>query len=461
MSVLARRRREEDDARYRALLEMRDSVIAAVTWETPYAGSLAIEEAVDKALVQVLKKGAHRCEPALARNWWISWAEARLIDYGRRGASKYRDRIPVDEHPQALARGAEDEALELLDNDELTTAGLHEVLGMLKGLQREWAHALFAQLLCAAEGEGEALPALAEMLGWSAAKTQKTGERARVTMTAFITDRATGKICSRRQAVLDAYITVTEGRAGAAPGDADRREFEAVVLHLACCPECQVAWRRRRSSLLARLGAVVMVPLDSLAAAAHTAAGKLTGMASSAQNVTIALLQRVGIGRGVGVGGALGIGTKTAAVCVGVVCAAGTATGELTGVLPPLLPDRTPELRHHAITPARVQPASSTAGSTPAINPRQAPSAPRTPRSAGKLPASSSATQTPSSTHARRTAVAPPPPPPPPPPPASRPGFTPGDLLPASATRTANPPPPPPPPPPPRQPTCTPGDLGC
>jgi hypothetical protein len=79
MSVLARRHREEDDARHRALLGLRDSVIAAVTRQAPEVGSVAIEEAVEAALAKVLKEGAHRCEPALARNWWIKWAKQWLI----------------------------------------------------------------------------------------------------------------------------------------------------------------------------------------------------------------------------------------------------------------------------------------------------------------------------------------------------------------------------------------------
>jgi len=459
MSVLARRHREQEEARHRALLGLRDSVIAAVTWQAPEVGSVAIEEAVEAALARVLEEGAHRCEAALVRNWWIKWARESLFAQGRGPAFRQRDRVPVDQHPRALALGARDDALEFLE-DDLTTVLVREILAALRGPQREWAQALFAQLLREGDGdgEGEPLPGLGDVLGWSAEKTKKTGQRACATMTAFINDRATGKVCSRRQAVLSTYITATEGHAGAQPGDADRRKFEAVASHLAGCPECYVAWRRRRSTLLERCGALIMVPLDSLAAAGQA----LAGLFSGAQNATLSLLARLGLGSGAAAAGgsAAAISTKTAAVCVGLACAAGAGVAEITGVQPPISAPKTKTVpvKTDQVT-ARQTPAPV---ATPAVTRRSVrpmppppPPAPPPPRRAAKTSSASAtaSSSTPSSTPATSPTS------------STRPRFTPGDL----PLPTSPPPPPPPPPPPaassgsgtPSSPRCVPGSLGC
>ena len=440
MSALARRRREEDDAGRRALLAMRDSVTKAVARQMPWAGLFAVEEGVEHALEELLKKDAHRCEPALARNWWISWAKLAVINIGHGAAFRQRARLPVDEHPQALTQGVEDEALELLD-DEVSLARLEEILTVLKGPQREWAQALFAQVT---SGDGEPTRDVGVLLGWSPAKTKKTAERACTTMTEFIKDRATGKVCSRRQAVLDAYITATEGCAGAPPAAAAGREFAAVALHLAGCPECQVAWHRRRTSLLARCGALIMVPLDSLAAAAQPLAGKLAGVCSGAHNATLSLLQRVGLGGGAAAagGGAAALGAKTTAVCVGLACAAGAGVAEIAGVLPPTAPSKSENADLKAAQTPRPKP-------TPAV------------RSVGRTPPPPPAAVRRASSSSTRTRTAPRPTVTPPPPPAvatsGSQAYTPGDL----PTAPLAPPPPPPPPPPAATTRCVPGDLGC
>ena len=457
MSVLARRRHEEEDARRRALLGMRDSVTRAVAQQMPWAGSLAVEEAVEHALEKLLDKDAHRCELVFARNWWIRWAKRALINIDKSAATRTREGLPVDEHPRALTRAAEDDTLDLLDDD---TALRNEILGVLKGPQQEWAHALFAQLRCERD-DGDPLPDLAEVLGWSAAKTKKTAERACATMTVFLHDRATGKVCSRRQAVLDAYISATEDHAGAPPAEAARGQFAAVALHLTGCPECHLAWHRRRSTLRGRCGALIMVPLDSLAAAAQALAGKLAGLFSGAQNATLSLLQRLGLGGGAAAAGgsAVALGTKTTVVCVGLVCVAGAGLGEVTGVLPPIPPLKSENVHLKAAQTPRPKPTPPVSGAVARRTPPPPPAAVR--RTAAKRRAGSSSTRRASSTSAPRPTVTPPPPPPPPPPPAvatsSAQAYTPGDLPDAPLA----PPPPPPPPPAAATPACVPGDLVC
>ena len=134
--------------------------------------------------------------------------------------------------------------------------------------------------------------------------------------------------------------------------------FEAIVFHVVGCEDCWAAWHSRRRPMLARPLAILAFPVDAIATAAHSFAGKLAGLTAAA---TTSVLGRLGIGGAAAAGGgAATIGTKTAAVCVGVVCAA-TAGGEIAGVLP-ILHERTPKTQdataakpEKAIAPAQTQ----------------------------------------------------------------------------------------------------------
>jgi hypothetical protein len=454
MSVLARRARDADDARYRALLALRDSVISEITKQAPPLGSLHIEDAVDTALSELLTKHVERRELLDARRRWAQRAQSRLKDRQRSAAFRLRDPTPVDEHPLALAHGDHGDAFGL-STDGLDAIQLQEIVAGLTGVQREWADAVFALMLAAPPTDDSDLPTVQELLGWSAEQTRKTARRARKTVAKFVEDRASGTICSRRQALLDAFITAKEaGASEHARADGDSAQFEAVALHLKACEQCQLAWSTRHATLLKRGVLGILAPLDSLAAVAQACSAKLAGLWTGAQHTALTLLQRLGIGGGAAT---LTLTAKTATVCVGIACIAGA--GELTGVLPPLRPDRSPEQRQEAITPTRT-PTRAQASSAPRRTPTVTAPATPTRRIAAKRRTRSSTTQTTrSSTRPTRTAVTPPqpPPPPPPPPPPASSGFTPGDLPPASTT----PPPPPPPAAVAAQPPCTPGDLGC
>ena len=454
MSVLARRARDADDARYRALLALRDSVISEITRQAPPLGSLHIEDAVDTALSELLAQHLERRELLDARRRWVRRANSRLKDRQRSAAFRLRDPIPVDAHPLALSHDDDHDPLGL-PTELLDVIQLQEIIAGLAGVQRQWADAAFALMLAVPPADGSDMPTVGELLGWSAEQTRKTAWRTHKTIAKFVADRASGTICSRRQALLDAYIAANEtALADHVPGEAARPEFQAVALHIDGCEHCQLAWSSRHATLLERGVLGILAPLDILAAVAQAGSAKLAGLWTGAQQTALMLLQRLGIGGGAA---SLTLTAKTATVCVAIACVAGA--DELTGVLSPLRRDRSPELRQDAITPlgtpARAQP-SSTPRRTPTVTTPPTP----TRRSAPKRTTRSSTTQaTASATHANRPAVTPPPPPPPPPPPAVGTGFTPGDLPPASTT------PPPAPPPPPavaaHQPTCTPGDLGC
>jgi hypothetical protein len=373
-----------------------------------------------------------------------------MIDGRRLSATRDRDPIPVDEHPAALAHSILDDPF-ALDGEGLDAVGLQEILSSLSGPQREWADGLFG-LLRQPVIDGVPAAKLHEVLGWSPEKTRKTGQRARQTIRAFMEDRASGVICSRRQAVLDAFIIATERSYQSAAVlddvelDVDCRQFQAVVVHLAGCPECQAVWSRRRTTLLARCASVALLPVDALAAAAQAFAGKLAGAASGAQNAALSVLARLGIGGGAAAAGGSALTGKTAAVWVGIVCAVGAGTAELTGVLPPIAPERTPT-RQQAERPAAAAkraPARSSvrASATAAVAPAPPPPPPPPPAATVR--------------RATRTATTPPPPPA-----GSTPPFTPGDLEPTSRAAATPPPPPPPPAVASTSSSCTPGDLGC
>ena len=450
MSVLARRARDADDARYRALLALRDSVMSEIAKQAPPVGSLHIEEAVDTALSELLAQHVERRDLLVARSKWVDRAQWRLKDKQRSAAFRLRHPIPVDEHPLALSHDDDPDPFGVT-TARLDAVQLQEIIAGLGGVQRQWADAVFALILAAPPADGSALPNVEELLGWSAEQTRKTAWRTHKTVAKFVADRASGTICSRRQALLDAYIAANEpGLAEHAPGDGARAELQAVALHLKGCEQCQLAWSTRRATLLKRGVLGILAPLDSLAALAHAAS-------AWAQNAALALLGRLGIGGG---GVAIGLSAKSAAVGVGVVCAACAATAELTGVLPPLRPHRSPELRRDAVTPARAparaQPTSSAVRRTPTAT-----SPTPTRRTATKRRARSSTTQTTrSSTRPTRTAVTPPQPPPPPPPHRRAAGLR-REIFRRRRLRRHRLRHRPPPPAVAAQPTCTPGDLGC
>lgn len=368
MSVLARRARDDELERHRALLAMRDSVVSATAAQLPKGGSSATFEAVDDALEQLLDAGAHVGDLALVKARWITWAKRRLIDTHRSAEFKLREVAPVDQHEQALAHRADEDPL-AGGEDTRQWWRLQEILQSLSGPQREWAQAWLAQvsgsLAAGAQPRG-----LHEELGWPVAKTKKTAQRARRKMAAFIEQRSSGEVCSDRQALMDAFISATAAagarrRAGA---DLDDQRYEAVLLHIAGCEDCFGAWRTRRRALPSRCGAIFMFPLDSLAATGQAIAGKLAGLLSGVQQTTVSLLGRVGLGGGATAaagGSAAAISTKTAAVCVGVVCAAGAGVGEIAGVLPPIARKDPPPQRQEAIRKPPPAPAVQPTASSP------------------------------------------------------------------------------------------------
>ena len=334
MSVLARRRRDEQFARERELVAMRDAVVLATTAAVPAAGSSATLEAVDEALAQLVSAQAHLGETEGVKAKWIKYARCRLLDEQCSSDARLRDATAVDEHSRALAVSVSGDPDEVLEDDRQSWR-VREILSVLHGEQRKWAEAWYREVLSSlpAGAQPRGLP---DALGWTTAKTEKTSQRARRSMGAFVTRRQNGEICTEQRALLDGFVTASSGEVSEL---LEHDGFEAIVFHVVGCEDCWAAWHSRRRPMLARPLAILAFPVDAIATAAHSFAGKLAGLTAAA---TTSVLGRLGIGGAAAAGGgAATIGTKTAAVCVGVVCAA-TAGGEIAGVLP-ALHERTPK----------------------------------------------------------------------------------------------------------------------
>ena len=205
MSVLARRRRDEQFARERELVAMRDAVVRATTSAMPTAGSSATLEAVDEALAQLVSAHAHLAEADQVKATWIKYARCRLLDEHRSADATRRDATAVDEHSQALAISVCGDPDDVIEDDRQSWR-VREILSVLHGEQRKWAEAWYREVLSAlpAGAQPRGLP---DALGWTTAKTEKTAQRARRGMAAFVTRRQSGEICAEQRALLDGFIS--------------------------------------------------------------------------------------------------------------------------------------------------------------------------------------------------------------------------------------------------------------
>ena len=74
MSLLARRRRDEERQREQAVVAMRDSVCRIVAAQMPGAGSAATEDAVDAALLALFARNEHLADVDYVKRGWIIYA---------------------------------------------------------------------------------------------------------------------------------------------------------------------------------------------------------------------------------------------------------------------------------------------------------------------------------------------------------------------------------------------------
>jgi hypothetical protein len=435
VSALARRGRDRQFERDRAIVEMRGRVLALVGGKhgrAYFAGSSAVEEAVGAALIELTESGKLHAGDVDDVFWlWIDVARKRLFDHYRSAEERHRALSTVHDLDGVLGSDID---MGGLSEQTRRSWRVKEMLSVLRGDERRWAEVYYDAIL---DLEPGAQPrGLHKELAWTPDETENVAKRARRRMLKLVKQRAAGVICTQRRSRLDAFIAqAREGRAIAEIRTAEG--YDDVLVHIAGCEECWLAWHERR-----RVFAPVILafPAQILAGWWQALSDKFGGVGA-----------RVGIGGATAGGGAAAtIGAKTA-VCVGVACVAAVGTtAELTGVLPPLKPDREIATVKRKPTRGPQRPAATRAPTVQRA--AQTPPPPVTVRrtSTSSRPATSTSSSKASSSRAKAS------PPPPPPPVARTSSYTPGDL-----PVGGSPPPATAPPPPAASPSCVPGDLAC
>ncbi|MCA1677485.1 MAG: hypothetical protein LC777_00315 [Actinobacteria bacterium] len=303
-----------------------------------------------------------------------------------------------------------------------------------------WADALAERVLNGSLKPGALPRGLSTQLGWTASKTHDVSERARLKMVAFVQERASGRVCADRQALLQRFIATDTSRDDGQRPALDLKRYMAVLLHVGGCHECSLAWRERHRKFLGPVPGVLALPFGAVAWAKRV----LHELASSVDIATLSVRQRLGLGGGASVvtgGGAATLATKTATVCAAAACAVGA--GSEVVILAPIAPNpvhqtaRKHPARHHAsreharpvVTPTRSRvttpaPAPPTRPAAQATSVADTPVAPEQDFTPGDLPPASSTSAGSSSKHSLGEG-----------------SSAPGDLPSASATPPAPPPP--------------------
>jgi hypothetical protein len=354
LNVHARLERQQRLERERALLQMRQEIVAAIApAHVERVGSSAVLEAVDEALAQLVASGAHLGKAEHVRALWITAARRRVIDEERSAWSRHRGEpaLATDAAPPA------DGAFGGVTDEARQRWRIREIFSVLRGDQRRWAEAWYDEILSSSRVRGKQPRGLSDALGWTPAKTKSVSRRARSKMATFIEARASGAVCAEQQAQLDGFI-LAAARGSSVISD---ERCAAVLFHVAGCEDCWALWHARRGEMLRRGVAMVMLPLDAVATAAQACGVKLVGFAAGAQAQASAVLTRAGIGGAAAAGGGVAtLSGKTAAACLGVVCAA-AAGGEVAAVLSPTPREVPPPQRVRVVPVDRAEPAASSA----------------------------------------------------------------------------------------------------
>ncbi len=437
-------------------MAMRPIVSSAVALKARPLDSSLVEDAVSEALTQMLAAGEHVGDPEEVKERWILYAKRRAIDIQRSAEYRRRDPVPVDDHALALALSVTDDITQASEQERAEWRA-QEQLNELEGDERVWVEAWYDQILAGSLPAGAQPRGLAQAFGWTPAKTKSLSHRTRLKMVAFAQKRASGQICEERRALIEDFITASNGNEFA--GGLDEKRYKQVLFHVAGCESCRAAWDTRRRSALGRALALVPLPLGGFADVARALREKLAGLSGAVHSATYSVRHRLGVGGGAGAvvagGGAASLGGKAAAICTAVVCAAAAGGSALVTAVPGVLPFASHHATHHSVRHPR----------------RAAPTPPQNARVASFTPT----VTTPAATVAPHATA---------PPPTTgsgtskTPTFTPGDLQPAgtqsaptssgahaasvtSKTPATSPVSHAPTEHPQRQPTCTPGDLGC
>jgi hypothetical protein len=344
----------------RVWVEGRARVLCAVERSFPAAGSVVVEAAVDQAWVELYERGdAGSPERLLAR--WRGLAYLRALN-GLRGRRRhFIDSVTLEELDEANVLSKDD----LVGSAELASraeARVQEILRQVSGDAQRWLEVVIDR--------PEAPPReVARTLGWDGEKLKSVARRTRRRLREFVAARASGVICARRQAVMEAFA-VTQLAQQDAAHVAQLAEhsllgselYEQVALHIAGCEECERAWRKAQGKLLRPR--LVLVPVGvygklvggggSALAAGRRVFGSLVRSLSDLRLRVGSSIGRATAGGAAGTAGTAGaLAGKGAAVCVGVLCAAGAGTAAFVGLPPSIIPHQATSHAHHRAVVAR------------------------------------------------------------------------------------------------------------
>lgn len=345
--------RQGNEAEFaRAWVECRSEVLRATSRSFPAQGSASIEAAIDQAWTELYEEG-YASPPDGLPGRWKALAYLRALNGVRERRRHPVSPTPVDElsesGPLADSRAAGIEALH-------AEARAQEIMRQVSGDARRWLEAVF-------DAPSAPPRELARTLGWEPEKLKSVARRARPRLREFVAARATGLICKRRQAVMEAFAATHlaqqdpahAARLGKHPTLGPER-YQQVALHIAGCEECERAWHNAQSRLLRpRLVFFPAAFADKLAAAGTSAIA--AGRRALGRLDRLAWDLRVRVGSSVGratAGGAAGtagtagaLAGKGAAVCVGVLCATGMGTAALVGLPTGIIASRDAAHHHH------------------------------------------------------------------------------------------------------------------
>jgi hypothetical protein len=341
---------EAEVARLR--VQCRWRVLRVLTRRLPAIGSAAAEAAIDQAWMEIYEWESRYAPGSVQRHW-----ERLAYLRAQNGIRERRQHplIDVDELGEAgaLSDGGGGGGIAPLEAAR-TDARVREIVCQVGGDGRRWLEATL-------DDPGVPPRVLAQRLGWAPEKLKTVARRTRGHLREFVSARASGAICERRQAVMGAFAATHLARRdpayAARLGERPRlgpERYEQVALHIAGCEECERAWHKAQNKLLgprlvffpAAFAGKLGVAGGSVIAVGRRALGRL-------DRVLWDLRVRVGSGAGrVTAGGAAGtagtagaLAGKGAAVCVGVLCATGMGTAALVGLPAGIIASRT--VSHH------------------------------------------------------------------------------------------------------------------
>ena len=211
----------------------------------------AAEAAIDQAWMEMLRNGrAATTTGSIQRHW------ERLAYLRARNGIRERRQHPADDvdelgETDALSDCGSGGGIAALETAR-TDARVREIVCQVGGDGRRWLEATL-------DDPGVPPQVLAQRLGWAPEKLKLSRAGTHGQLREFVSARASGVICERRQAVVDAFAATC--LVPADPAHAARLEehptlgperCEQVALHVAGCEECERAWRKAEDSCCGR-----------------------------------------------------------------------------------------------------------------------------------------------------------------------------------------------------------------